>query len=271
LYGKKWEDGLLDSGGWGHQCVDTVAAELGKITVDSSTSDSGGYSGRFDLPAATGQRSCEFLHNRHPDPGTDDYYADAVRFPSGYRVSTSQDDALDQFNYQGINASDIFFSAHGSGSGLSVYVVVNSGTCTAGGCPYYSGQPVGGGFACRGIPSDKCGPYYVLAPGKVVFDTWYEIIVHVHWTLGTDGVIEAWYRKKGDTGWSQAFSHSGGFPTLQTGTIFNGTVITAQNIENYSDVDKFGQYEGGDSITTSVYHDNWCRATSFDSAASCFT
>ena len=279
LYGKTFEDGLALSGGWDVQdsttVPDTSGIHRGKITADNTTSDAGSWSGRFDLPAYTAERTAaEVLHERFADPGVDDYYAQAFRFNDfAWGDCQNQGLSLGQYNYQGINGSPLALAAQcGTGYGAtatnlkSVFVLVNSGNCAdATGCPYYSGGPVGAGYASRGMPDP--GPYYILSPGNVQLSVWYEVVIHIHWTAGTDGVVEAWIRKRGDSSFTKAFSHSGGFPTLQWG---GPNAISVGSLSNYGTNDKFGAYRGPDPNPLRLWQDSFCRATTFDAAATCF-
>jgi hypothetical protein len=280
VFEKQWEDGLKNSQGWGAQDVssypDTTGNHWGTINPDSSTADKGSLSGRWDLPAYTGgTTSAEMLHARRADPGVHDYYAQAVRF-SDFNWGNCQQQPLSlaQYNFQGINGSPVALSGQcgtGYGAGFqpnpSLYLLVCSGLVPATGpCPYYTGTPVGGGYSCRNMPSGTCGPLYLVPPGQVALNIWYEVIVHVYWTANLDGVVEGWVRKKGDASFTKVFSHSGGFPTLQWGGP-NG--ISLSQLSNYGTNDKIGAYRGPNANPLKLWQDNFCRATTFSAAASC--
>jgi len=279
IFQKQWEDGLKVSEGWGAQDSSTVTStasiQRGTINPDSTTSDRGNIGGRFDLPAYSGgNTAAELLHPRLADPGVNDYYAEAVKFADfNWGNCEQQPLSLAQYNFAGVNGSPLALSGQcGTGYGSSattlksLYLLVNSGNCpTSGGCPFFSGTPVGGGYASRGVP-DK-GPYYFVSPGGVELNVWYELIVHVYWTTGLDGVVEGWVRKQGDASFTKVFSHSGGFPTLQWGGP-NG--VSAASLSNYGTNDKFGAYRGPNPNPLKLWQDSFCRATSFSAAASCF-
>jgi hypothetical protein len=284
VFEKQWEDGLKNSEGWGAQDAssypDTTSNHWGTINPDSSTADKGSRSGRWDLPAFTGgPSSAEILHSRRADPGVHDYYAEAFRFNDfAWGTCQGQPMSLAQYNFQGINGSALALSGQcGTGYGTaatalkSIYLLVNSGgTCNdfGTGCPYYSGTPTGGGWTSRGMPDP--GPYYILPPGSPQLNVWYELIVHVYWTAGLDGVVEAWIRRKGEASFTKAFSHSGGFPTLQWGWNFNHTYqATPSSLTTYGTNDKIGAYRGPDANPLKLWQDNFCRATTFSAAASC--
>ena len=280
MYSKNFDDGLIVSGAWGVQDTSTVAdtsgIHRGTAASDNSTSNGGGWSGRFDLPAYTsGRTAAEILHSRLADPGVDDYYSEAFKF-NDFNWGDCQNQAfsLAQYNYEAVFGSPLALSAQcGTGFGASatslksVYLLVNSGNCSAtSGCPYYSGTPVGAGYASRGVPD--AGPYYVLAPGNVQLNVWYQVVIHVKWTAGTDGVIEAWIKRKGDANFTKAFSHSGGFPTLQWGGPNN---VSVSSLSSYGTNDKFGAYRGPDANPLKLWQDSFCRAHAFDAAAACLS
>ena len=184
-------------------------------------------------------------------------------FPSGWQApSTSGDQgmAISQFNFEGINAAPLILQARAD----SVVFLVNSGDCPAsGGCPYYSGTEA---YASRNMPGPA--PYYAIPKGQLNLGVWHELVIHVHLALDSTGQVEVWHRLKGASTWDKTVDKSG-FPTLQTGTTFYGTGVTAANISTLQDDDKFGAYRGPTSYPVSIYQDNWCRATSFSAAASC--
>jgi len=277
LFGKDFEDGTVVSGGWVVQdsttVTDTSGIHRGKVYADNTSSSGGTWSGRLDLPAYTsGRTAAELLHARMASPGVDDYYAQAFKFNDfAWGACDGQGLSLAQYNYEGINGAPLALNAQcatGYGSTAttlkSVYLLVNSGSCASSGCPYYSGTPVGGGYASRGMPD--AGPYYVLSPGNVQLNVWYQVVIHVRWTTGTDGIVEAWIKKKGDSSFTKAFSSGSGFPTLQWGGPNN---VSVSSLSSYGTNDKFGAYRGPDSMPLKLWQDSFCRATSFDAAASC--
>jgi hypothetical protein len=280
LYGKSFDDGLIVSSAWGVQDTSTVAdtsgIHRGTAASDNSTSNGGSWSGRFDLPAFTGGRTAaEVLHSRLADPGVNDYYSEAFKFNDfAWGDCQNQGLSLAQYNYEGVAGSPLALAAQcGTGFGTSatslksIFVLVNSGNCsTTTGCPYYSGMPVGGGFSSRGMPDT--GPYYVLSPGNVQLNVWYQVVIHVKWTAATDGVIEAWIKRKGDASFTKAFSHSGGFPTLQWGGPNN---VSVSSLSSYGTNDKFGAYRGPDANPLRLWQDSFCRSGTFDVAAACLS
>jgi hypothetical protein len=278
-YGETWESGTFDTANWGHQCKDTVAdgsIVRGTVTTSTSPTDAGSWSGRFDLPSSGSRQACEFLHSRSADPNSNDWFSLAFFLPAAQPANAidqpyNTDNILAQFNYENINAYPLALesnSPYGSTS-ANVKLVVNAGLCspsgTSPGCPYYSGS----NCACFGYaPRNMPGPLYAIPPGQVTVGAWHQIVIHVYWTLGLDGVVEAWHRVKGGT-WAKTVDRHGGFPTLQTGTNESGTTITSSNISSYRTVDKFGQYRPASNYSMRVFHDNFCRGTSFDAVAGC--
>jgi len=101
-------------------------------------------------------------------------------------------------------------------------------------------------------------------------NVWHEIVMHVYYTLDTNGVVQFWHRLKGKRSWKRTVSVSGGFPTLQTGPTAFGTTVTESNINGWPSTDQFGIYRAPAPSTASVRADNWCRATSFAAATRCF-
>jgi len=282
LYGKNWEDGLIDSGGWWHQTGDNTGCPnadgicYGSLSVSTASADSGARSGQISLPANTSNRQAVVvMHNRTVQNNQDEWYASAVMFPTGWRTGMTLADGT-------TSATGLFCPNYYSVNGClnnvdatrdAIYVQFNAGDCslsgTGSGCPYYMGNPFWPTI-CRGYSSSLCGMHYIVPPGSLKENVWYEILFHVYYTLDTSkGVTQAWVREKGQSAWSLKVDvHEG--PTLQTGPTAFGTTVTASNINGWPSTDRMLLYRPPASSPVSVLEDNWCRATTFDAAASCF-
>lgn len=276
---KDWEDGLVNSQGFGNQCspvvADTTTIHRGTVANVSTSADTGSRSGSFTLPAYTGGRTaCEVLHARTPRRDTDEFYAQSFKFSDHAWEGLS----LGQYNYQSICGSPFFISgSHYIGADrvedkahASVYALINSGFiegaagtgCGSIGAPYYSGQPRGAGFACRGLGA-QCGPLYFLPQGTIDLNVWYEIITHIRWASDNTGVVEGWVKKKGDASFVKKFAVTG-VPTLQWG---QGWSFPANDGSTTND--KFGGYREPSGSSTTIGQDSFCVATTFDAARGC--
>ena len=298
LYKKDWEDGLVDSGGWGHQAADSLCGGTlpcfsggigrGTISVDTTTSDTGTKSGKFTLPASSGSDSrfsqpsrmaAEMLHPRHPDMGVDDYYSQAFRIPTGFTSPYDAGGALCQMNYPGfppfgLGASNNYPSGTGP---LCVYSYCLSGQYrSASDATDYSGGPRSAGYAARGAFSGIPGPYYMIAPGELVFNQWYEVILHVRWSVDYDGIIEGWIRPRGTSAWTQKFSHGPWdaafctFPFDDTHIATTGWERPAIRSNVQTTNDKFGLYQGTVNAIRYVNQDSYARNPDFPTAAAQF-
>jgi poly(3-hydroxybutyrate) depolymerase len=58
-------------------------------------------------------------------------------------------------------------------------------------------------------------PLYAIPPGHLTAGAWNEVAFHVHWSGGTDGAEEFYYKTRGDPSWT-ASSTLSGKPTLST-------------------------------------------------------
>jgi hypothetical protein len=283
LYKKAWEDGVIDSEGWSHQGADSFSTNpfngilYGAISAGSTVADRGTMAGKFSLPANISYwQGAMMLHSRTVKNGSDEWFAMAYYFPRGWPAALTDPDGTKHSlsvgcpNYYSVNSCIVSVSARPR----SMFTLINSGACPASsvapGCPWYSATPDGGNYsACRGFTGSRCGPLYIVRPGHLRLNVWHEIIMHVYYTLDDNGVVEFWHRVKGHSSWRKVVSVSG-FPTLQTGPTAFRTTVTASNINGWSSTDQFGLYRGPEASTATLWVDNWCRATSFDSAASCF-
>jgi hypothetical protein len=283
LYEKTWDDGLIDSGSWMHQAGDTLTGVVngivyGTIRPSSGAARTAGKAGRFSVPANISYRQgAEMLHNRTVMNGSDEWFAMAYYFPKGWPASLTATDGKRHSvsvgcpNYYSVNACMVSVSARAR----SMFTLINSGACppsgVAPGCPWYSATPDGGGYSvCRGFKGLQCGPLYIVRPGHLKLNVWHEIIMHVYYTLDYNGVVQFWHRVKGRSSWKRTVNVFGGFPTLQTGPTSFGTTVTASNINDWPATDQFGLYRWPSPRPATLWADNWCRATSFQSAASCF-
>lgn len=267
---KTWEEGVVDSTGWGHQCGDNTSDSItrGTVTIDGSIFDSGAKSGRFDVPASSGKQACQMITApfRKVNEERSDYYSFALR-ASGIPPQFVHENLYD-LNYYGLNAMPYGVAVSYTGG---LILMLNTGYCTPEtGCEHYSGYDNYSGYRGRGAFVD--GPYYLVPPGQFVLNQWYEGIVHVYNTVNNTGVVEAWIRPKGGT-FTKVVDKHGGFPTLQWGYSINAQRwYTPNQIAGLDSVDKWGLYRnGGVPYSATVWNDNFCRATTFSAAASCFS
>lgn len=260
-YRQDWEypdsDGV-DSSDWGFQCdnIDDWYATRGSFTKVSSPVAQGAYAARFDLPADTEKpTACEMLHGRRLDHGVHDYYALAVRFGSDWRepAKAHWGMAIFQPNYQGIKGPAVGLFAHDS----YVNVVMESGYC---------GTNANGVFECQyrtgnGTATGNIGTFYAIPKDRFGTEAWHELVVHVHWTADSSGIVEVFHRRKGETAWVKT-AEIKGYPTLQWKDGYDPT-------SDKGTTDKFGAYRGKADYPLTLHHDSWCRATTFTAAESC--
>ena len=182
--------------------------------------------------------------------GTDDYYGLMALFPKNWREPSSANWGLSiaQLGFQGIWGSPISLNAHAN----NVALVMQTGLCSAvssshPGCAYSSGD------------KGNVKPM-VAVPAPLALGVWHELVVHVHRTTDSTGVIEAWHRLKGETRWKQTVSLRG-YPTAQWTP--ERLPILAYN----ATVDKIGAYRGQATFALSIWMDGFVRATSFGAAS----
>ena len=224
----------------------------GNLFVVTDTVAGGNYAGRFDLPAASKNNACELLRGRTVAMD-DEWYSMDVRFPGDWQEPSPAGwgMSLAQFNFENIWGTPLSVSAHANYVGLTL----NAGLCTPvtsskPSCQYSSG--IGGNVASQSIiPSSD-------------FSTgiWHQLLIHVKWTNGGDGIVEGFHRLRGQTAWTQTVKFIG-YPTLQRTATFTPTASDVT-------VDKIGAYRGAASFPLSVWQDNFCQATSRADAESCF-
>ena len=241
----------------GAQClnyglVSDAFADRGQVHVVTDSAAKGGYDARFDLPAADKKyTACELLRGR-TIAMDDEWYALEIRFPGNWQEPSPAGWGMSvaQFNYERIWGAPLGVVAHSE----TVKLILQSGLCVPvtspnPHCQYSSGT--GGN-----VPGQDIIPSSVFLAGA-----WHELLVHVKWTTGDDGLVEGYHRIRGQAAWTRTVRFAG-YPTLQRTSTFTprATDIT---------VDKIGAYRGPSTLPLSVWHRNFCQATSRVAAESC--
>jgi Polysaccharide lyase len=256
---------------------------------DSAAPFAGANSIRYDIVEQAGVSRCEIGKHRRFDAYTHDWYHTAFKLEPSWGETNDGGAVVHQLNYQSICAAPLFLSVDDLND--SGYLLVNAGdddwNGIDGSCHYYSGQPIGGGFAGR--PVGWGGPLYVIPPGQLQRNVWHEVRFHVYWTPSNEGVLEAWHRIRGGT-WTKTLDigpvGSGrprqfNFPTLALGdqnvplaTCAPRNEVTVANINadcHWPSQDKMGQYLAStfsDDNVPSMWGE-FCRASSREAAETC--
>jgi hypothetical protein len=234
----------------GGQCANTglqSSAETTRGTVNLTVRlvGQGRYAARFNLPAAGTSQACELLDGRPIGLGTDDYYGLMVMFPKTWREPSPRGWglAIAQLNFQGIHGPPVGLFAHGN----SIELAMQTGLCGSSRCAYSSGR------------EGNVTPMAAV-PAPLTRGVWHELIVHVHWTTDSSGVVEAWHRLKGQKAWRKTVSLRG-YPTVQW------TPDRLSILSYNATVDKIGAYRGSAAFPLSIWSDGFVRATTFAAAA----
>jgi hypothetical protein len=246
------------------------------VSNSTAAADSGTHSGRISLPANTSySQGATVIHGRTVQNHQDEWFADAVMFPTGWKAAMTKADG--STNISGIFCPN-YYSVNGCtnnvvASNQGIFVLFNSGACsasgTAPGCPYYMGNALWPDI-CHGYPTSLCGMHWIVPPSAFKENTWYEIIFHVYYTTDNTGVTQAWHREKGQSAWTLDVDVRNA-PTLQTGPTAFGQTVTSSNINGWGSSDSIILYRPPSPNAVSNYNDNWCRATTFSAATSCLT
>jgi hypothetical protein len=226
----------------------------GNLYVVSDPVEQGTRGSRFDLPADSSRTSaCEVLRKRTAAPGTDDYYALALRFPTNWvePSTTFWGMLIAQFNYTAMIGPPVGLYAHGN----HVNVVMQSGYVQNNAATYSTGNDVAGTISVPGGTQ--------AIPSPMALGVWHELIVHVHWSTESSGVVEVWHRLAGDSTWQKTVTITG-YPTLQW-----DATHPASSLSTLTTSDKIGAYRGASTVPLSLWHDGFCVATGFAAAAGC--
>jgi hypothetical protein len=254
LYRANWDSGGLDLGQWGAQCNNLTApnfATRGSFAVQQAHVAQGRWAARFDLPADTVKpTACEVIHDRTLDLETNDYYALALYFPKNWQDPSGVFWGLlvAQFNYEGIAGPPVGLAAHAR----YVNLIVGSGYFDGVGTRWYTGNGIGRG---------NLGRLYAI-PRPLQRQVWHQLIVHVRWSAGNDGVIEVFHRIQGRRNrWKETVDLTG-YPTVQWSS-------ARPAVSAMGTTDKIGAYRAQSSFPVSVFNDGFCRALTFRAATRC--
>jgi hypothetical protein len=254
LYRENWEEGGLNTREWGAQCNNLTEpnfATRGSFTVQRRTTGGGRWAARFDLPSDSAKpTACEVLHDRTLDLGTDDYYALQLYFPKDWKEpsGTFWGLIIAQFNYEGITGPPVGLAAHGK----YVNLLVGSGFFDGTNTQWRSGNGVARGNL----------PRMYAIPRPLKLRVWHELIVHVRWSAGMDGIVDVRHRVRGQRRWKTTVRFHG-YPTVQWSR-------TRAAISSSGTTDKIGAYRSQASFPIAILNDGFCRASSLRAAKSCF-
>lgn len=244
----------FDSGSYAPWLCCGLEGGAGNPTLVTSTVDNGGYAARFDLPANTSSKTRsefgQYANTYNPPMSTmnlygNDYYSLAIQLPAGFdwaAQGTFPGIVVAQLNQntRDINVlwTQVLTLKIVNGN---LQAVIMSGVCHFGtGCSTVQTPTL--------VPTMQTG-------------VWYEVLLHGYWSDQNDGRIEGWWRAKGGT-FAKSVDFSG--PTFQ----WNET-ISASQANTAPAADKQGAYRSANDLPVTIYQDSFCRATSFDAAASC--
>jgi len=244
---------------WGAQCANTGVPSSGSfsrgtITVQSEFVAQGKYAARFDLPAAaSGYTACEVLRKRTLELN-EEWYALEFRLPLDWQEPSPTGWGMEiaQLNFQNIWGAPVGLYAHADG----IRLILSSGLCRPAGTPY----PPGPGCTINSGPGGNLAPMYVI-PTAPELGVWHQVLVHVKWAKDNSGLLQVFHRRRGESAWEQQVNLSGK-PTVQW------TTILPPDPANWT-ADKIGAYRGHSTVPLSVWHDNFCVATTRALAESC--
>jgi hypothetical protein len=224
------------------------------------------------VSAAAGSNATWASQWRHIQLGADYYYGMMLYFPSGWTDPAPNSWAnIGELGFHPFmqgpgGAGPLHLSAHGDVLKLSV----STGLRVPGTPPQYSN----GGDYAQFDGSDAqvnlggLSQWSVVPKGQMNTGVWHEIVLHVRWATDTTGVIQAWWRRKGDATWTKTIDQSG-FPTLAWGLDMSGNFTwTPNNLNGVTTADTLGLYrDNSNSPADTYYLDAYRVNTSFSGVA----
>lgn len=238
-----------------HGAADNASERHGQAVIVSNPVASGNYAVRLDLPADTRKTRVDLVTPNYPIAlGQDVYYTTEFWLPSSWSRPVPYPNSwyvLSQYLGQQPNlwATPIIFDISQS----SVRAVFQTGVTADG---------VGAQFNNGGSPKGMPVTYAIPDP-EMNKEVWHQLIVRVRPAVDKTGVIEVWWRRRGESSWTQTVNLTG-FPTLQWSS--TGTPNPYLSCRDFCDA-----YRGPSGAASTIYHDNFCRASTFAAAESCFT
>lgn len=262
------------------QCADNVAgARRGTLAKDTSVFHKGLASGHIinPAPSSSERAACEVLWRTVGKTGEHAWYALSFQLPltwGGHPGFVNGRTSIAHFEY-----GCLCFVA---GFEIAVYdnravLALAAGECVNGvGCRYDNdlGGEVSDNSSSTNVPcspGNGPNPYggqggcKVVPPFELTKGVWHEVIVHVLESPRPDGIVEAWWRRQGET-WSKTVTMVD-TPTLAYG---GGGPYTAASYDAGVDLhEKRGLQTFHASPGEHIWLDDLCEATSFEAVEAC--
>jgi hypothetical protein len=241
------------SSNWGNP-VDNANVHFGPFNVVTDIVGQGRYAGRFDLPAWSGGRTRSQVITARPiGVGTDDYYSLMFYVPKGWSPGTTA--------FWGVSIMEPNFEGLGGGGGpVSLQLHPNHLTLALSSGVSSTTPPYSQWRSNADSPRPNLPAMYAIPPGSLRQGVWNEVILHAHWATDNTGILETWYRMKGQTGWTKSVGFAG-YPTLQTSS--DGSLPSTTN----QTLDVLQAYRSTSTAPTTVWLDGFTRSNSFSTAA----
>jgi hypothetical protein len=226
----------------------------------------GSFFGSFNVPADTlHKQRCQVVYARPESYDVDDYYSLMIYVPVGWNPgSPAWGPTIAELNFQtnlAFNAGKalaLTLRPDTTGDTLHDHVTLSMTTGFDNATqPYYTNvSDADNPSNCRGnlLPCKL----YAIPSGSFKQGTWNEIIVHDRWETSNTGVVEAWYRQRGQSAWTKSVGVYN-VPTLQYDATHNG--------ESGTVLEGLTNYRAPAAVPETVYLDGFTRATSFAAAA----
>jgi hypothetical protein len=122
-------------------------------------------------------------------------------------------------------------------------------------------EGVGAAYNNGGAPSGGVPDLYAIPSPLMTLETWHQLILRVRVAADTSGIFQVWWRKRGETDWTQTVNQTG-IPSLHWNA---NTGFRPMICKDFCDA-----YRVQTNATSTIYHDNFCRASTFAMAENCF-
>jgi hypothetical protein len=284
--GDLWATADFDSGGWDGFQTGTVGQQThvgdggqfgnfgttgyGNMFWDSSVVGQGTKSMRVESPASSANPGGELLMARQLRLGVREFYGFMIRWPTNWvePSTVGWGSAHCQFNYAGLQNHNLGIFAHSN----RVDLILLTGEITrSGAAPNFPSVTF---EYNNGLTDNNTGqPTPTAIPSsRWELGVWHKLIFDIQWATGFTGHVRVHHKKPGETSYTQTVEKLN-IPTVAWGPgihwpannnhYMNEDGTARGTGAEWRTVDKIGFYRGPSPTPLSVWHDRYCKGSTF--------
>lgn len=249
---------------WTTNATNTAGATIGIATPP--VPGAGSLALKAFLPASSsGSEQHAFVHRYIylPQEGEIKYYGRMFLFPSDWQ-------AVGASSWIGVNY--LAYSPFIAGGGMvnfapfadSMKLVVQAG--------YNDDRPFdvtpylnnGGNYEAQYGPLGTTAEWLCIPAGQMNKNVWHELIIAVKWVTTTTGFYKTWWKRKGESTWTQTLNQITNQPTFWWGWDYLGNYYPPEMMGGYPSYQPFGLYTAPRNFNRTIWMDNYVEGSSFE-------